>query len=244
MLFRRMHLFYIDGSQDGHFYTFTALGVPDTAWKEFYLAVAGFRSYLRTQHGIKIRKELHATYFLSGRGRPSHIHLSLQRRSEIFMQCMEFVASLRQYGALLFNAALGNQQWAFERLLNRINRTMQADVRNDRAMLICDEGNEWEYIKLVRKMGAYNPIPSRYGEWLTGEATKNITLDRIIEDPLFKQSHRSTIIQLVDFCSYALLRHERQLPSKNALGIHKAFSVLEPICFKAANPKDRMGVIK
>ena len=153
MLFRRIHLFYIDGSQDGHFYTFTALGVPDTAWKEFYLAVAGFRSYLRTQHGIKIRKELHATYFLSGRGRPSHIHLSLQRRSEIFMQCMEFVASLRQYGALLFNAALGNQQWAFERLLNRINRTMQADVRNDRAMLICDEGNEWEYIKLVRKMG-------------------------------------------------------------------------------------------
>jgi hypothetical protein len=55
---------------DGHFYTFSALGVRGSVWKEFYAAVAGFRDYLRTHHGIEIRKERHATKFLSGRGRP------------------------------------------------------------------------------------------------------------------------------------------------------------------------------
>lgn len=240
-----MHLFYIDGSQDGHhhYYTFSALGVSEAAWKDFYVAVSQFREHLRDEYGIYIRKELHATKFLSGRGRPSKKFLSKQARAAIFCECLDFVGSLVNHGAMLFNCALSNQQWAFERLLNRINRTMGA--RNDRAILICDEGNEWEYIKLVRRMGVYNPIPSMYGQWLeTGDATKNITLDRIIEDPLFKQSYRSTIIQLVDFCAYALLRMDRQLPAKNALKLHEAFPHLEPVCFKAASPRDPFGVVR
>ncbi len=240
-----MHVFYIDGSQDGHYYTFSALGVPELAWRDVHQAVADYRKRLRDEHGIFIRKELHATKFLSGRGRPSKEHLGLERRADIFRHALRFVADLRRFDCLLFNSALSDQQWAFERLLNRINRTMQRDVRDDRAMLICDEGSEWEYTKLVRRLGVYNPIPSQYGAWRdTGEATKNITLDRIVEDPLFKQSHRSTTIQLVDFCAYALLRQDRQLRAKNALGLHEAFKLLEPVCFKAANRKDPLGVIR
>jgi hypothetical protein len=34
-LFRTMHLFYIDGSQDGHFFTFSALGVRDSVGKTY-----------------------------------------------------------------------------------------------------------------------------------------------------------------------------------------------------------------
>ena len=240
-----MFLFYIDGSQDGHFYTFSAIGVRDTQWKDFYVAISELREHLRDKYGIYIRKELHATKFLSGRGRPSNKHLSKEKRAEIFRECLAFIASLNQLGVIVFNAAKDVQSWAFERLLNRINRTMQPDVADNLAMLICDEGNEWEYTKLVRKMGVYNPIPSQYGAWSdTGEQTKNITLDRIIEDPLFKRSHRSTVIQLADFCAYALLRRERPLASKTALGIHEAFQILEPVCFKRANPKDALGVIR
>lgn len=241
-----MYLFYIDGSQDGHYYTFSALGVKDSVWKDFYVAVCKFREYLRDEHGIYIRKELHATKFLSGRGRPSKEFLSKEDRAGIFFECLKFIAAdLRKFDAFLFNSALDNQDWAFERLLNRINRTMRPDVKDDRAILICDEGSEWEFTKLVRRMGVYNPIPSQYGAWLdTGEAVKNITLDRIIEDPLFKKSHRSTIIQLVDFCAYALLRQDKQVASKNALDVHQGFALLEPICFKGANKKDKFGVIR
>lgn len=76
----------------------------------------------------------------------------------------------------------------------------------------------------------YNPIPSKYGLWLdTGEAYKNIPIDRILEDPLFKDSEQSYFIQLVDFCAYALLRRERPIHSKTKYGLDKAFDILSPI---------------
>lgn len=114
----------------------------------------------------------------------------------------------------------------------------------DLALLICDEGSENEYIKQTRRMGKFNPIPSQFGAWNPdGQATKNITIDHVVEDPLFKKSHQSTYIQFVDFCAYALLRQEKPLASKTALGLHAAFPILEPVCFKQAS-KHQLGIIK
>jgi Protein of unknown function (DUF3800) len=237
-----MFLFYIDGSQDGHYYTYSALGVRADKWRVVSADIGLFRKHLRATYGIFVAKELHAWKFVSGRGRPSDRHLSKPQRAAIFEECLLFVNTLANHGCMLFNSALTNQEWAFERLVNRINRTMQA--QSDLAMLICDEGNEWEYMKLVRKMGVYNPIPSRYGGWKASGQTKNITIDHIIEDPLFKQSHRSTLIQLVDFCAYALLRQDKPHPAKTALGLDKSFKLLDPICFKQASKADPMGVIR
>jgi hypothetical protein len=73
---------------------------------------------------------------------------------------------------------------------------MQA--RKSNAILICDEGNEVEFRKRIRRMGVYNPIPSNQGTWGdTDEFTKNIPLDFIVEDPIFKKSHESHFIQMV-----------------------------------------------
>ena len=47
-------------------------------------------------------------------------------------------------------------------------------------------------------MHVFNPIPSQFGEWSPGQKAKNITVDRIIEDPIFKASHHSYFVQLVD----------------------------------------------
>ena len=38
------------------------------------------------------------------------------------------------------------------------------------------------------------------------EIHKNTVIDRILEDPFFKNSEMSYFIQLADFCAYALLR--------------------------------------
>lgn len=66
-----MHLFYIDGSAEGHYWTFSAIGVPAETWREVYERTKAFRYKLRARRGITISKELHATKFLSGRGRPA-----------------------------------------------------------------------------------------------------------------------------------------------------------------------------
>ena len=238
-----MYLFYLDDSADGHFYTFSAIGIPVANWRKVFGQIAAFRQAIKESDGIYIRKELHAWKFLSGRGHPSDRPISKGRRLELFKIALQMLAEQHEQGVILFNVALNRQDWAFERILNRINRTMLKF--GTLAMLICDEGKEWEYTKLVRKMGVYNPIPSRYGAWLdTGQATRNIPIGNIIEDPLFKQSHRSNLIQMADFCAYALLRKEKPTARSIEHNMPDVFSILEPICFKDANPKDQFGIIK
>jgi hypothetical protein len=104
------------------------------------------------------------------------------------------------------------------------------------AILISDEGKD--YNRLVRKMGVYNPIPSRF----VGGATRNIVLNKIVDEILYKRSQDSHFIQIADFCAYALLRSERPLPSKNAYGLHQSFDKLIPLCQKQCYARDPRGL--
>jgi hypothetical protein len=237
-----MHLIYIDDSQDNPLYCFSALAVPADHWLDTFREVKEWRRGLRTSDGIFITKELHAWKFVSGRGRISDRVVTKGRRCNLFHGSLDFIAGLTDIK--LFNVCLHDRQdWAFERLLNRINRTMQE--WRSYALLICDEGKEADYTRLVRKMSVHNPIPSRYGVWQdTGRKTRNIPIERIIEDPFFKKSEKSYFIQLVDFCAYALLRREKPLPSKTRYGLDKAFLRLEPVCVKEACKRDPLGIIR
>jgi hypothetical protein len=236
-----MYLFYLDDSSDGKLYVFSALGVKEEHWKEVFGEIKKMRQTLKKHAGIYINKELHAWKFVSGRGRPSPQFLSKEIRARIFRYVLKTLASIGPEKLILFNVANTRQDYAYERLMNRINRTMRA--KDNFAMIISDEGKEAEYTKLIRKMGVYNPIPSRFGVWDGGkDHAKNIPIDRIIEDPVFRQSDASFFIQAVDFCAYALLRHERPLESKAEL--NNAFGFLEPICAKQANRNDPLGIIR
>jgi hypothetical protein len=144
----------------------------------------------------------------------------------------------------LFNAFSSRTQerLLFERLINRINRTMAQ--WKSHALIVHDEGKD--YTSLVRRMAVYNPVPSKFGAWEDGKPTKNFPTDRILEDIVFRDSSRSDLIQMADFCSYALFRSERPLASKNKYGLNRAFDELEPICIRAACGTDprKLGIIR
>lgn len=211
-------------------------------WRDSLRLVKEFRQGLRRSDGIHHLVEFHAWKFVSGRGQLSDHIINKTRRCEIFKNTLTLITTLP--GARLFNSCLPSDRagWAFERLLNRINRTMQA--WNSHAILICDEGKESYYTLLCRRMGVFNPIPSKYGQWPEGETHRNIPIERIIEDPIFKNSKYSYLVQLADFCGYALLRRENPLPSKSKYGLHTAFNLLSPICVREANPRDPDGIIR
>ncbi len=238
-----MHLIYVDESGDKQYFVFSALAIPVDQWEHAFQAIREFRRYLRREYGIYVYKELHAWKFVSGRGRPSDHITTKGKRCQIFRETLELVAGLP--GARLFNVCFPHKQdeMAFERLLNRINRTLQA--WGSYGILVCDEGKEVAYTRLARKMHVFNPIPSRYGGWLdTGKIYKNIPIDRIVEDPFFKRSSQSYFIQFADFSAYALLRRESQLPSKNRYGLHEAFDALSPILVREATKYDPDGIIR
>ncbi len=237
------HLIYIDDSRDERLCAFSALAVPVEGWFETFQRVKEHRRDLKESDGIYPYKELHAWKFVSGRGQISDRRISKSRRCAIFKDALRLTASLPEAG--LFNAVFPARQEerAFERLLNRINRTMMA--WDSHAILICDEGKDEAYRRLARRMSVHNPIPSQLGHWEeTGGPTKNIPTDRIIEDPFFKDSRRSYFVQLTDFCAYALLRRENPLPSKTAYGLDSAFDLLSPILVRAASTRDPEGIIR
>ena len=112
--------------------------------------------------------------------------------------------------------------------------------------LVCDEGKEDYYVKLVRKLRVYNPIPSQFGAWNPGEFAKNIPIERIIEDPQFKDSRKSYFIQHADFMAFGLLRSEKPTPKIKRHGAHKSLDQLDESLNRVCNKKDPrgMGIIR
>lgn len=238
-----MHLIYIDDSGDEEIAIFSALAIPVIKWHESFRLVRDFRRDLKKNFGIYVYKELHAWKFISGRGRPSPNIITKSQRASIFINALELISSLP--GARLFNtiAPKSKQEEAFEWMLNRINRTLT--TWKSYGLIISDEGKEPVYTRLVRKMYVFNPIPSKFGAWEdTGKKWKDIPLDRLVEDPFFKDSTQSYFVQLADFCAYSLLRRENPLPSKSKYGIDRAFSKLNKILVKEASNQDPEGIIR
>ena len=234
-----MWLVYVDESKDSNkFYVYSALIVESDTWNATFAAVKAFRQNLRKQHGVYINQELHAWKFAGGKGQIANKPIGKPARAKIFEEVMKFTADPKLFK--IISSVNTDEFYAFDRFINRINRTAEAHKTN--AILICDEGQEAEFTRRLRKMRVHNPIPSNQGTWASGFATKNITTDYIIEDPFFKDSRSSYFIQLVDFCAYALLRSEKPLQSRTALGYDKMYDLLKPITLPVNNRKDPRGL--
>jgi hypothetical protein len=113
------------------------------------------------------------------------------------------------------------------------------------AVVIFDQGKEREITKLARKISVFNPIPSALGTWPEGSVTRNIVTDRVLEDPLFKDSRGSYFLQFADCAAFTLLKRETVVtPFINTWGYHKLFPNLHKICFKEAARKDEWGIVR
>ncbi len=204
-----MHIFYIDESADEELFVLAALAVPATRWKVIFDRVREFRLDLQHTDGIDIHAEFHAWKFVSGRGNIANPIVTKGRRCQIFQDTLRMVATLPEASLITAVSPASEEEPGFGHLLLNIQRLMEAE--NSYAVLICDQGKETaytHYAHALRTLGA---------------------IDNILEEPLFKNSAQSYLIQLSDFCAYALLRQEHPLASKTKYGLDQAFKVLIPI---------------
>ncbi|WP_421882174.1 DUF3800 domain-containing protein [Pacificispira sp.] len=235
-----MHLVYIDDAKDDRLACFSAIVIPEDKWQDALVHMVEMRRALWESDNIYKTKEVHATEWVGGRGRVSPRYVPKGARVRLFNYILSSVALLP--GAQLFNAAARrrDEDRLFEFLLNRINVNMSKS--SSRAMLISDEGKSYD--SLLRRMRHHNYIPSQYGAWNPGSYTKNIQINRIVEDISYRDSARSLFIQAADCCAYALLRRENPIPSKIKYGLHRSFYICEPIMVKQASGRDPHGVIR
>lgn len=231
---------YLDESKDdGGFYIYTALVTNGERWRSTFDKVKAFRRKLRDNYGIHMSQELHAWKFAAGKGQIADRPIRKPERAEIFREVMRFIAESKCF--VVVSSCNANEQYAFERLMNRINRT--AESRKQNVLLFFDEGEEAEITRRIRRMRVHNPIPSRFGGWGdTGSVVKSLPLANCVEDPVFKDSKASYFIQLADFCAYALLRSERPISSRTALGYHTMYEELRPATRVITNARDPRGL--
>ena len=182
-----MWLVYFDESKhENKLFVYSALIVDSGSWNDAFAAVKQLRQELRQGHGIYMRQELHAWKFAAGKGQIANRPVLKPERADIFRKMLNFVANFGCFFKVI-SSVNTDEFFAFDRIINRIHRT--AETYGQYAILICDEGQEVQFTRRVRKMHVYNPIPSDRGIWEgTGAATKNIPVSRILEDPFFKDS--------------------------------------------------------
>lgn len=232
------HIVYLDESMERNTVVIAALLVPVPQWLDSLDRLVAFRRELKSNYGIYMKKEIHAWKLLSGRGRISDHYVSKEDRAEVFRETLRAARSLP--GAKLFSvvATQDKVDWAYERLMNRIQRNL-LDCSGTFVML-CDQGKEFLYTQLSRSLRRKNHIQSKYG---TGYLSVPVT--RLVEDPVFLRSDNSYFVQVVDCCAYALLRNEKDHPTGDPFSIKTTFRTeLEPICVKEANPADDLGIIR
>lgn len=241
-----MFIFYLDASADRNRFVLSALRVTSERWREAFDQAKEFRRRLKDKYGVYIKKELHATDLVGGRGKYGPKPIAKYDRAQIFRETLEFVVPLPDCEILNVCIAVPGcpvdpYLRAFERMLNRI----QANLAENQAqgIVILDEGKEGMIRTVARQMAVFNWIPSRFGGWRSGDARRNIRVSRVIEDPVFRSSKGSYFLQFADAVAFALLKREvAPTPLVTKYGIYTVFGVLRPrLCLKVS-PDDPDGI--
>ena len=162
-----VRLYYIDESYDSEKYCLCAIGIRHGEWRECFNRARQQRSLLKQDHGVFIRKEIHAHEFVNGRGRVSDHSIGKWQRSRIFEQLLLGVAQMPH--VMLVNVCIdvagrsNPQMDAWDRLMNRIERTMleyerrELPLRRDLLAKLPPEFPETARAEIERRLNYYRP---------------------------------------------------------------------------------------
>lgn len=235
-----MHLVYIDDSGDDQIACYSALIIHASRWNECDKHLSSMRVAMQKDWGVFLNKEIHARDFLGGRGRYAPTAIDVPTRVLCARTMLKWFTRMPTLQIINGVMDLAEKQRCFDWLMNRIDTNMRK--ANSEAMLISDHGKN--YNAMLARKRKQNDIPSMFGDWGTGDLNANIPVTRIIERISYRDSASCLFIQAADLCAYSLLRKERPLAAKTALGIDTLFAEIDPVLVKAANGSDPHGIVR
>lgn len=252
-----MYLMYVDESGDPgligsptRYFILSALVVHETQWRSVLERLLHFRQRMKASFGMPQTEEFHAAQMMARTGKrlkhiPKHNRLTIIK---------SYVYELRQIPEIsLLNVVVDKQsksascdvyELAWKALIQRFENALARQSfpgglgSPNMGMIIPDDGQTAKLRKLLRKMRAYNPVPSHYSP-----GYRDLPLRHVIEDPVHRDSRKSYLIQSADLVSWVL--HQYLDPSvyvKKRSG-HKYFLQFDPICFKKASLSHPQGVV-
>jgi len=133
---------------------------------------------------------------------------------------------------------------AWERLIQRFHNFLEREIVDGEilpahGMIFPDRGNEMLIRRILRKMRAYNPVPSQFGP------PRQVLTTQIVDDPIMRNSSESYFIQIADVSSHLLYRKIYPKGSLRRYNVDRLFDLLRPRLLLAASRYDpmRMGIV-
>jgi hypothetical protein len=210
-----MYFAYVDESGDsGDFgsqtYSLACVLVEADTWPDRFDRLIDFRRHLRTLYGLPVRAEMKANHLLRNGGAFRPLGLSEVARFGIYRQTMRLHAKLdfKTFAILVNKASHANRtadDLAWEYLLQRLERF--ATYGGEVVLVVHDEGNALAVRTLARKSRRAGGAGSMLG---TGHLSR--PFNRLLDDPVSRNSKQSYFLQLADLAAYAAFRRHYPPP--------------------------------
>lgn len=256
-----MYMIYVDESGNpgcsgtSQYFILSGLILSSSDWNDCFARIRDLRRYLKEEYHFPIRAELHAAALVDTRigGRYERALGGRKTRMCLYEDVMRLMPGIFPNGktfSVHIDKNAANQSGfkrsnylslAWDFLLNRYHSYLRKTWKNSVGIVISDHSATATITSQLRKMRVYNPLPSRYSP----RGYYNEPLHTIIEDPVFRDSEASYMIQMADFIAHSLYRKLYVKGSYRRYNLHRYFDYLQPICLKEATARDpdNMGIV-
>ena len=256
-----MFLVYYDESGDDGFpqtssplFVLTAVYQHHLVWKENYERIKAFKKQLAGDFPFPFHEELHAREFILNKNPYFNWNISDEDRAHIIDLYCQLCAQLN---LKIINLVIVKPRFqkaevdildtALTFSVQRIENDLAPEPHN-RFMIITDWGRVGKMRKTTRRVQKINFIPSKFGP-----TPRRQEIQKLIEDPLPKDSSESYFIQLADLVAcivslYAVVtQHVGCLPRRLPATIHAArieawIEMLKPVLNTKAAGDNKFGV--
>jgi hypothetical protein len=247
---------YVDESGDPgmqnsptRYFALSGLVVHEQRWLTTLDSLVEFRRGIRDHFGLKLREEIHAAQFIRGSDDLSRI-----AKHDRLAILRHFADELSQLPDLnLINVVVDKQgkaegydpfEKSWQALIQRFENTIGFRNFNgpsgsdERGIIYVDGEPQRKLTGLLRKMRRHNPVPSQIAGY------RSLQLRRVIEDPIFRDSKHSLMIQSADLCAFLL--YQRLAPNgyMKKKGGARYFERLSPILCRVASRSDPEGIVR
>lgn len=189
--------------------------VIETDWLTVLTALVQLRKGLLSMYGISPGDELKGRDFRSGKGAFDGLNIPRKTRMQIYKEILNWETTVP---ISTFSIAVNKQQaiargWsdamycAWNFALNRLHVKCGPKNEDERFAMFPDQGHGPKVTRWVRSMRRFNYVRSHFGP-----STLPLRIERVIEDPSFRDSKSSYFVQIADLNAYASHRSKYVQP--------------------------------
>ena len=239
-----MQLVYVDESGDpgaptpaalaqgtSRHFVLSSVAIDEGDWLATLDGIARIRSRMLAEHALPPNTELHAREILFPNDlSPFRLLRNRARRVEFLKEFARTAATMLR-GVTIASVVIDKHriphgtpvlETAWGMLCSHIDERMRRDGCASRALMLSDDANEPRIRSTIRRLRRGMPA-------LPGLPPPSQATDRILEDPVLRQSHHSFPIQLADAVANALYQHRWPKGTLRRYGASNIYLEYEPL---------------